>query len=183
MGTVSSPLSKVVGFAIPLISPAVTGHFETNTIVTIVNHPLGVDLVTNYTRIRHTLTLHSASVVALLADTNEVDGFILYVGNLVVVDIGLVITPRGDVDITDVDSRKRLLYLGNISSFDDDSTIVDVTISCTTIESTITFDLPDLEFSIGRYNGEVIVVTVIELSVINNCIVLFDLVRHSVVDY
>lgn len=144
MGTLLSPLSKVVGFAIPLVSPAVTGHFETNTTITIVNHPLGVDLVTNYTRIRHTLTLHSASVVAVLTDTNEVDGFILYVGNLVVVDIGLVITPATHIDVTDVNSRKRLLYLGNISSFDSDSTIVDVTISGTTIESTITFDLPDL---------------------------------------
>lgn len=144
MGTVSSPLSKVVGFTVPLVSPAVTGHFETDTTITIVNHPLGVDLVTNNTRIRHTLALHSTSVVALLANTNEVYSLVLYVGNLVVVDIGLVITPRGDVDITDVDSRKRLLYLGNISSFDSDSTIVDVTISGTTIESTITFDLPDL---------------------------------------
>lgn len=142
MGTLLSPLSKVVGFTIPLVSPAVTGHFETDTI-SIGDHAFGVDLVTNNTRIRHTLALHRSSVVALLADTNEVDGFILYVCNLVVVDIGLVITPRGDVDITDIDSRQRFFYLGNISSFDDDSTIVDVAISGTTIESTITFDFPD----------------------------------------
>jgi len=108
MGTLSSPLSEAVGFTIPLVSPAVTGHFETDTI-TIVDHAFGVDLVTSNTRIRHTLALHRSSVVALLTDTNEVDCLVLYVGNLVVVDIGLVITPRGDVDITDVDSRQRFI--------------------------------------------------------------------------
>ena len=90
------------------MSPAVTGHFETDTI-SIVDHAFGVDLVTSNTRIRHTLALHRSSVVAFLTDTNEVDGFILYVGNLVVVDIGLVIAPTGDVDITDVDSRQRFI--------------------------------------------------------------------------
>jgi hypothetical protein len=50
-----------------------------------------------------------SSVVAFLTDTNEVDSLVLYIGNLVVVDIGLVITPRGDVDITDVDSRQRFI--------------------------------------------------------------------------
>jgi hypothetical protein len=99
----------VVGFAIPLVSPAVTGHFETDTTITVVDHALGVDLVTLNTRIRHTLALHSASVVALLTDTNEVDSLVLYIGNLVVVDIGLVITPTGDIDIADVDSRKRFI--------------------------------------------------------------------------
>ena len=108
MGTLLGPLSEAVGFTIPLVSPAVTGHFETDTI-SIGDHALGVDLVTNNTRIRHTLALHMSSVVSLLTDTNEVDSLVLYIGNLVVVDIGLVITPTGDVDITDVDSRQRFI--------------------------------------------------------------------------
>ena len=138
-----SPLSEAVGFTVPLVGPAVAGHFETGTIA-IVDHAFGVDFITSDTRIRHTLTLHMSSVVALLTDTNEVDCLVLNIGNLVVVDIGLVITPRAHIDITHIDNRQRFFYLGNISSLDDDSAIVDVTISGTTIESTITFDLPDL---------------------------------------
>ena len=98
----------MVGFTVPLVSPAVTGHFETNTI-TVVDHAFGVDFVTHNTGIRHTLALHSAGVVALLTDTNEVDGLVFDIDNLVVVDIGLVITPTGDIDITHIDSRKRFI--------------------------------------------------------------------------
>ena len=138
-----SPLSEAVGFTVPLVGPAVAGHFETGTIA-IVNYALGVDLVTSDTRIRHTLTLHMSSVVTSLTDTNEVDRLVLNIDDLVVVNIGLVITPRADIDITHIDNRQRFFYLGNISGLDDDSAIVDVAISGTTIESTITFDLPDL---------------------------------------
>ena len=138
-----SPLSEAVGFTVPLVGPAVAGHFETGTIA-IVNYAFGVDLVTSDTRIGHTLTLHMSSVVSLLTDTNEVDRLVLNIDDLVVVNIGLVITPRADIDITHIDTGQRFFYLGNISSFDDDSAIVDVAISGTTIESAITFDLPDL---------------------------------------
>ena len=108
MGYISSPLSEVIGFTVPLVSPTVAGHFETD-VISIVDHAFGVDFITNDTRIRHTLALHMSSVVALLTDTNEVDGFILYIDNLVVVDIGLVVAPRGDVDIADVDNRQRFI--------------------------------------------------------------------------
>ena len=91
MGTLLSPLSKVVGFATPLVSPAVAGHFETNTTITIVNHAFGVDFITHDTRIRHTLTLHRTSVVTVLTDTNEVNSLVFNINHLVVVDIGLVI--------------------------------------------------------------------------------------------
>ena len=47
--------------------------------------------------------------------------------------------------------------------------------------STITFNLPDLEFGTNRYDGEVIV-ALDDLNVIGDGIVLFDF-RHSVVDY
>ena len=134
----------MVGLTTPLVSPAVTGHLETDTTITIVNHALGVDFITLDTRIRHTLTLHSASVVTSLTDIDEVDRLVLDIDHLVVVNIGLVITPRADVDITHIDRRQRFIDLGNIVSFEGDSTIVDVTISGTTIESTITFDFPDL---------------------------------------
>jgi hypothetical protein len=172
----------VVGFTTPLVSPAVTGHLETDTTITIVNHALGVDFITGDTRIRHTLTLHSTGVVTVLTDINEVDGFILYVGDLVVINIGLVITPATHIDVTYVDNRQRFIDLGNIVSLDDDSTIVDVAISGITIECTISASLPDLEFGISRYNGE-FVNTVDELNVIGNSIVLFDFISHSVVDY
>jgi len=50
--------------------------------------------------------------------------------------------------------------------------------------STITFDLPDLEFGTNRYDGEVIVIVALDdLNVIGDGIVLFDFVSHSVVDY
>lgn len=134
----------MVGLTTPLVSPAVTGHLETDTIITIVNHALGVDFITLHTRIWHTLTLHSTSVVTSLTDTNEVNGFVFNINHLVVVDIGLVIAPATHIDITHIDTGKRFIDLGNIVSFEGDSTIVDVTISGTTIEGTITFDFPDL---------------------------------------
>ena len=168
----------MVGLTIPLVSPAVAGHLETNTTITVVNHALGVDLITLHTSIRHTLTLHSASVVTGLTDTNKIDGLVLDIDHLVVINIGLVITPRADIDITHINSRKRLLYLGNIVSLDGDGAIIDVAVNGATIDSAITFDLPDLEFGIGRHNGEFLN-TVDELNVIGDGIVLLDFVSHS----
>ena len=172
----------MVGLTIPLVSPAVTGHLETDTTITIVNHALGVDFVTLNISIRHTLTLHRTGVVTGLTDTNEVDGLVLDIDHFVVVNIGLVITPRADIDITHINSRKGLLYLGDIGSLDGDGAIIDVAVNGAAIDSAIPFDFPDLEFGISRYNGEFLN-TVDELNVIGDGIVLFNFVSHSSVDY
>ena len=172
----------MVGLTIPLVSPAVTGHLETDTTITVVDHAFGVDLITLNISIRHTLTLHRTGVVTGLTDTNEVDGLVLDIDHFVVVNIGLVITPRADIDITYIDSRKRLLYLGDIGSLDSDSAIIDVAVNGAAIDSAIPFDLPDLEFGISRHNGE-FVNTVDELNIIGDGIVLLDFVSHSSIKY
>ncbi len=175
---VLGPLGEVVGLTIPLVSPAVTGHLETDTAITVVNHALGVDFVTLHTSIRHTLTLHWTGVVTGLTDTNEVDGLVFDIDHLVVINIGLVIAPATHIDITHINSRKRFLYLGDISSLDSDSAIIDGAVSGATIDSAIPFDFPDLEFGIGRHHGEFIN-TIDELNVIGDGIVLLDFVSHS----
>ena len=49
--------------------------------------------------------------------------------------------------------------------------------------STITFNLPDLEFGTNRYDGEVIVIVALDdLNVIGDGIVLFDFISHSSIE-
>jgi len=93
------PLGGVVGFTILLVSPVETVYFETDT-VTIVDYAFGIDFIFGYTSNRHTLTnairaryvLHRISIVASLADTNELSGFVFDTHNLVIINIGLIVS-------------------------------------------------------------------------------------------
>ena len=72
-------------------------------VVTIYLDAFGEDFITTVIEVRHTVTLHSASVSAVFTQLNYLNTVRKHFDDLVEVNVGLVITPAGIKDIIDFD--------------------------------------------------------------------------------
>ena len=106
--------AEAIGFTVPWVSVAIVGHFEVGFIVCVLD-AFGDMGITDIILIRSDGADHGTGVIAIFSNSCECYGFVLDTHNLIVIDVGLFISPATNIDITNIDCILGHFNLGNIT--------------------------------------------------------------------